>query len=73
MLTSMFSGLGSNDLKSFKEYIESDESKIKDYAKAVEYRFNVVPKIYSFNGEKVRKVNQIHLFRSWYRFFYKFK
>ncbi len=57
MLTSMFSGLGSNDLKSFKEYIESDESKIKDYAKAVEYRFNVVPQIYSFNGEKVRKVN----------------
>lgn len=57
MLTSMFSGLGSNDLKSFKEYIESDESKIKDYVKAVEYRFNVVPQIYSFNGEKVRKVN----------------
>lgn len=74
MLTSMFSGLGSNDLKSFKEYIESDESKIKDYAKAVEYRFNVFPQIYSFNGGESKKGKSRYiLFRSWYRFFYKFK
>lgn len=57
MITNMFSTIGSNDLKSFKKYLESDESNIKKYAKAIEYSYNVTPIIYSANTENIRQVN----------------
>lgn len=57
MMTNMFSTIGSNDLKSFKKYLESDESNIKKYAKAIEYSYNVTPIIYSENTENIRQVN----------------
>lgn len=57
MLTSMFSTIGSNDLVSLKKYLESDECNIKDYAKAVEYTYNIKPRIYSSNTEKLRQIN----------------
>ncbi len=56
-LSSMFSTIGSNDLVSFKEYLESDESHIEDYAKAVEYTYSVSPKIYNSDTEKLRQLN----------------
>lgn len=57
MLTSMFSTIGSNDLVSLKKYLESDKCNIKDYAKAVEYTYNIKPRIYSSNTEKLRQIN----------------
>lgn len=57
MLTNMFSGIGSNDLASLKQYLESDECKINDYAKTVEYSYNVRPIIYSTDTEKLRQIN----------------
>lgn len=53
----MFSTIGSNDLKSFKKYLESDESNIKKYAKAIEYSYDVTPTIYSSDTENIRQVN----------------
>ena len=57
MLTNMFSTIGSNDLVSLKQYLESDECKIKDYAKAIEYGYNVTPQIYSADTENLRQIN----------------
>ena len=56
-ITNMFSAIGSNDLKSFKKYLESDESNIKEYAKAIEYSYDVTPIIYSSDTENIRQVN----------------
>ena len=63
-ITNMFSTIGSNDLKSFKKYLESDESNIKKYAKAIEYSYDVTPTIYSSNIENIRQVNPDTTFAS---------
>ena len=56
-LTNMFSKIGSNDLKSLKEYLESEDSNVYDYAKDIEYTYDVTPKIYSSDVENLRQVN----------------
>lgn len=56
-ITNMFSKIGSNDLASLKEYLESDETNIKEYAKAIEYKYGVTPRIYSSDTEKLRQIN----------------
>lgn len=56
-LTSMFSTIGSNDLKSLKEYLESDECSIDNYAKDIEYKYDVTPIIYSSDTENLRQLN----------------
>ena len=56
-LTSMFSTVGSNDLKSLKEYLESEECPIDEYAKDVEYKYDVTPIIYSLDTENLRQLN----------------
>jgi len=57
MLTTMFSTIGSNDLESLKEYLDSGESNIKNYTNAIEYSYNIAPQIYSSHLEKIRQVN----------------
>ena len=56
-LTNMFSTIGSNDLKSLKEYLESDNCPIDKYAKNIEYKYDVTPKIYSSDTENLRQLN----------------
>ena len=56
-ITNMFSKMGANDLASLKQYLDSDESGLKNYAKDVEYSYNVKPIIYSSNTQKLRQVN----------------
>ena len=55
--STMFSRVASNDLAALKKYFEGDESHIMDYAKAVEYSYNVTPLIYRMEGENARQVN----------------
>ena len=57
MLTTMFSTIGSNDLESLKEYLDSGKSNIKEYTNAIEYTYNVAPQIYSSDLENIRQVN----------------
>ncbi len=57
MLTNMFSTIGSNDLASLKQYLESDTCPIDEYAKTIEYSYNITPKIYSSDIENLRQVN----------------
>ena len=53
----MFSSIGSNDLASLKEYLDSGQSDIDQYTNAIEYTYNVAPQIYSSNTDKLRQVN----------------
>ena len=57
MVTNMFSSIGSNDLASLKEYLDSGQSDIDQYTNAIEYTYNVAPQIFSSNTEKLRQVN----------------
>ena len=56
-LTSMFSTIGSNDLASLKQYLEREDCPINDYAKDVEYSYDVIPLIYSSDTENLRQIN----------------
>ena len=57
MVTKMFSRVTKNDLKSLREYIEDETTKIRPNSQAVEYDYNITPYIYKLNGEEVRQVN----------------
>ena len=58
MVTNMFSTVNANDLAAFKEYLDSGESGIEQYANAIEYVYNVAPQIYRSNADgTVRQVN----------------
>ena len=57
MVTNMFSKMNSNDLKSLKQYLDSDESGIEKYTTAVESMYGVTPQIYRQDADSVRQVN----------------
>ena len=61
-LSSMFSGVEPNDLTSLKQYLDSGNSGVEPYAKAVEYSYDVAPQIYSRHGDNIRQVNPDHSF-----------
>ena len=63
-ITNMFSKIGSNDLKSLKQYLESEDCPIYEYAKNIEYTYEVTPIIYSSNIENLRKINPDTTFSS---------
>ena len=63
-LISMFSTIGSNDLVALKQYLESDNSNIFEYAKDIEYSYDVTPIIYNSDTENLRKLNPDTTFSS---------
>ncbi len=64
MITNMFSKIGSNDLASFKQYLDSGKTKIEQYTNAVEYTYNVAPQIYNTSTDKIRQVHPDQSFQS---------
>lgn len=64
MVTKMFSKIGSNDLTSFKRFLDSDESGMKTYTNAIEYQYNVSPQIYRFDQDSYRQVHPDRSFQS---------
>ncbi len=64
MLTTIFSTIGSNDLASLKEYLDSGESGIEHQASAVEYTYGISPQLYRLEGDSVRQVNPDQSFSS---------
>ena len=46
-LTTMFSSIGTNDLKSFKKYLEENEKTVDELTTLVRYQYSVKPMIYS--------------------------
>ena len=65
MMTNMFSTMDSNDLKSLKEYLDGGKSGIEDYTSAVEYSYNISPRIYRQNKDgSIHQVNPDKSFES---------
>ena len=58
MMESFSSEIWQNDLKSFKEYLESDASSIKDYASSVQYSYG--GKLNIFSADTANGVNQVY-------------
>ncbi len=58
VVTNMFGGVSQNDLASLKKYIDSGESYIEDYARSIEYEYDVAPQIYlSDTTDGIKQVN----------------
>ena len=56
-ITTLFSTLTTNDLKSLKVFLDSDKSHVRDYANAIEYSYGVTPLIYIEKADGYRQVN----------------
>ncbi len=64
-ITSMLSNVSTNDLKSFKKYIEDNNNLIKDDLSNIKYSYSVDPNIYTIDATKrLSKVNPSNLFNS---------
>lgn len=61
----MFGGVATNDLQSLKKYMDSGKSDISNYARSIEYQYNVEPQIYLSNTDDgVKQVNPNNLMAS---------
>ncbi len=58
LLSSMFGGIGTNDLRSLKSYLEGDGSAIRDSVNSIQYSYDVTPQIFaSDTTDGPRQVN----------------
>lgn len=62
-ITSLFTFQNKNDLKSFKNHVETNRSQIDPYVKNIQYKYGITPQIY-LQGEAagVRQVNPDTIF-----------
>ena len=61
VVSNVLGSIGSNDLGSLKEYLDSGVSNIDEYANSVEYEYNVVPQIFSADtSDTTKKVHQVN-------------
>jgi len=65
IVSDMFSSVKKNDLASLKQHLDSPESHILDYAKAVEYSYNITPLLYREDGDGIRRVHPDPTFESY--------
>ena len=58
VISSMMSTIAENDLASFKQYLESGNSGIDEYVRAVEYKYSVEPLVYMVDEkDEIHQVN----------------
>ncbi len=57
MISTLFSRMDNNDLEALREYFESGDSDIWEYAKAIEYVYDIEPQIYLENEDSIVQVN----------------
>ncbi len=57
LISRMVNVITTNDLGPFKEYLDSGETDIDEYAKAIEYIYDVEPQIYLEDGNEYHQVN----------------
>ena len=62
LFTSMTAEVQHNDLKAFKEYIESDKTNIKDYVTDIQYGYNVTLNLYKNDLDNITRVNPTTVF-----------
>ena len=63
-VTRMLSRVSTNDLGSLKAYFDGGESGIEPAVRAIEYEYNLVPRIYSLRSGSVRQVNPDRSFQA---------
>ncbi len=64
-MTSMFSNIKVNDIKSFKHYLEDNYSKVEKDLRNVKYSYSIEPLIYTIDAtNKLAKLNPSSLFSS---------
>ena len=57
-ISNMFSKIGTNDLTSFKKYLEKNENKVYEMVNLVDYQYSVSPMIYTIDcNEEVTQLN----------------
>ena len=64
MFTSLSQEVKRNDMKDFKEYIESDKVNMKEHATSIQYGYGLTPNIYKVDDDKVTQVNPNTIFDS---------
>ena len=65
MITSMAKEQSVNDLKSFKEYLESNKSSINDYVSDIRYKYTLDLNLYKYDfDEKIVQVNPSTVFEN---------
>lgn len=64
MFTTMTAEAKHNDIKKFKEYIESDKSSIKEYVSDIQYTYNITLNLYKNDTEEITQVNPTTIFDS---------
>ena len=57
MFKSITADVKRNDLKSFKSYIESDKTNIKDYVTDIQYGYNITMNLYKNETKEIVRVN----------------
>ena len=62
MFTTLSQEVDKNDLKSFKEYLESDKTNINDYVTSIRYSYNVTMNFYKNDPDNVIQVNPTTVF-----------
>lgn len=66
-ISNMLSSLSTNDLKSFKRYLESNYSEVKNDISNVKYSYSIDPLIYAKDATgKIAKLNPSNIFNSIY-------
>lgn len=57
-ITTMFSKIGKNDLKSLKKHLEKNNEQLKEMVSLIEYQYSVTPMIYTVNSkDEIKQVN----------------
>ncbi|MCL1839325.1 MAG: ABC transporter ATP-binding protein, partial [Propionibacteriaceae bacterium] len=64
MMSRMFSGVGTNDLKSLKAFLDSAESGIAQHVTSIQYEYSVTPQIFDADYTKPRQINPNKVFSS---------
>ncbi len=65
VMSTMFSKIGTNDLTSFKSYLEEKEDEVSELVSLIDYEYNVNPLIYTVDcNDKVSQVNPSTLLSS---------
>lgn len=57
-ISTMFSNIGTNDLKSFKGYLEENETKVNEMVSMIRYQYSVSPMIFTIDcKEEITQLN----------------
>lgn len=64
MFTSLSQEVKRNDMKDFKNYIESDKVNMKEHVTSIQYGYGLTPNIYKVDDDKVTQVNPNTIFDS---------